>query len=201
MLYQDLFGPAGATAHLAHKRWLLELDGPLFELPFAALVTQFAALVTNDAGTRKNEPIYLIERVALETIPDALMLDQHTPSTGGGFLGIGDPVYNEADIRYHRSGKKRQDIVLPRLPATATELQACSRAWGASKTRILTGTDADLATVRSALDARPAVIHFATHVVTAPRGSRLRVNRAESRPIGCDGPHGADRDRRAPRFR
>ncbi len=162
-LYQDLFGPAGA-AHLAHKRWLLELDGPLFDLPFAALVTNDA---TNDAGTRNNEPIYLIERAALESIPDALMLERRTPSSGGGFLGIGDPVYNKADTRYH-GAEKKQDIVLSRLPATATELQACSRAWGASQSRILTGVDADLANVRSALDAHPAVIHFATHVVTAP---------------------------------
>jgi CHAT domain-containing protein/tetratricopeptide (TPR) repeat protein len=159
-LYQDLFVPAGA-AHLAHKRWLLELDGPLFDLPFAALVT-------NDAGTRNGEPAYLIKRAALESIPDALMLERQTPSAGGGFLGIGDPVYNAADTRYHGSGKKKQDIVLPRLPDTATELQACSRAWGARRARILTGSDADLANVRAALDAHPAVIHFATHVVTAP---------------------------------
>jgi len=158
-LYQDLFGSAG-TAHLVHKRWLLELDGPLFDLPFAALVI-------NEASTRNSEPVYLIERAALESIPDALMLNRQTPSAGGGFLGIGDPVYNAADTRYHGS-EKRQDIVLPRLPATATELQACSRAWGASRIRILTGPDVNLANLRSALDAHPAVIHFATHIVTAP---------------------------------
>ncbi len=155
-LYQDLFGPAGA-AHLAHKRWLLELDGPLFDLPFAALVT-------NDAG----KPVYLVERAALESIPDALMLERQAPSADGEFLGVGDPVYNAADTRYHGAENKQQDLTLPRLPATATELQACSRAWGASRSRILTGSDADLANIRSALDARPAVIHFATHVVTAP---------------------------------
>jgi CHAT domain-containing protein len=167
-LYRDLFGPAGA-AHLAHKRWLLELDGPLFDLPFAALVTNGATNdATNGAGTRNGEPAYLIEQAALESVPDALMLERQTPSADGGFLGIGDPIYNAADARYHGSGKKPQDIALPRLPSTATELQACSRAWGGSRSRILTGSDADLANVRSALDARPAVIHFATHVITAP---------------------------------
>ncbi len=163
-LYKDLFASAG-PGHLAHKRWLLELDGPLFDLPFAALVTKDAI---NDASARNGEPVYLIEHAALESIPDALMLERQTPSAGGGFLGIGDPVYNAADTRYHGAEKKQQDIVLPRLPATAAELQACSRAWGASRTRILTGSDADLANIRSALDARPAVIHFAAHVVTAP---------------------------------
>ena len=162
-LYRDLFGSAGA-AHLAHKRWLLELDGPLFDLPFAALVVNGA---TNAAGVRTGEPVYLIERAALESIPDALMLERQAPPAGGGFLGIGDPVYNAADARYH-GAEKKQDLALPRLPATGAELQACSRAWGASRNRILTGSDADLPDIRAALDSHPAVIHFATHVVTAP---------------------------------
>jgi CHAT domain-containing protein len=58
------------------------------------------------------------------------------------------------------------------LPSTGAELQACSRAWGGTEggsgVRILTGREADLTSVRAALDAHPAVIHFATHVVTAP---------------------------------
>lgn len=159
-VYHDLFGSV-APAHLTHSRWLLELDGPLFDLPFAALVT-------DDGGARSGQPIYLIEQAAIESIPDALMLSRPIPELGGGFLGVGDAVYNTADARYQGSRKRRQDIVLSRLPATAAELQICARAWGASRTRILTGLDADLANVRLALDAHPAVIHFATHVVTAP---------------------------------
>jgi len=182
-LYRDLFGSAGAE-HLAHKRWLLELDGPLFDLPFAALVTNDPF---NDAGGRNGAPVYLIERAALESIPDALMLEAHTPSAGGGFLGVGDPVYNAADNRYHGAGKKAQDIVLPRLPATATELQACSRAWGASHSTLLTGSDADLANVRSALDAGPAVIHFAAHVVTAPGDHASGLIALSLDPMGAMG--------------
>lgn len=163
-LYKDLFGAVPAV-YLAHKRWLLELDGPLFDLPFASLV------VPADARVRKNEPIYLIERAALQAIPGALMLDPlQQPGTGvaapgATFLGIGDPVYNAADNRYLGDKNAKPEMALPRLPATAEELEACSRAWGARDTRILMGRDAGLTSVRAALDSRPSVIHFATHVV------------------------------------
>jgi CHAT domain-containing protein len=157
-LYKDLFGAVPAS-YLAHQRWLLELDGPLFSLPFAALVT--------GDGIRKNEPIYLIERAALQVIPGALMLEARAPSGTDGFLGIGDPVYNAADSRY-QGDRKKLDVVLPRLPATAEELRACSRAWGSGRTRLLTGKDADLATVRTALKSNFSVIHFATHVIPSP---------------------------------
>jgi CHAT domain-containing protein/tetratricopeptide (TPR) repeat protein len=155
-LYNDLLGSV-PPRYLAYKRWLLELDGPLFDLPFASLVV----------GTnRKNEPIYLIERAALQSIPGALMLKPWAPAPNGEFLGIGDPVYNAADARY-KGNKNKNDVMLPRLPATAAELQACSRAWGAAKTRILTGEDANLATVQAALQQNPSIIHFATHVVAS----------------------------------
>jgi tetratricopeptide (TPR) repeat protein len=57
-LYQLLFGHVSAR-YLAHKRWLLELDGPLFDLPFGALVMKGK---------------YLVERTALQAIPGALLL-------------------------------------------------------------------------------------------------------------------------------
>ena len=45
----------GARLYLSHKRWLLELDGPLFDLPFAALVVG-----DGERHSRaKNKPIYL----------------------------------------------------------------------------------------------------------------------------------------------
>jgi CHAT domain-containing protein len=160
-LYEELFGAVPA-AYKAHKRWLLELDGPLFDLPFAALVV-------NGGDAR---PVYLIERAALQAIPAALILDRRKAAGNGGFLGIGDAVYNAADSRYQGTKTRREDLVLPRLPSTGAELQACSRAWGGTEggsgVRILTGREADLTSVRAALDAHPAVIHFATHVVTAP---------------------------------
>ena len=55
-LYASLFGQIPPAA-FAHKRWLLEPDGPLYDLPFAALPV---------GGTGHS---YLVERVALQAIP------------------------------------------------------------------------------------------------------------------------------------
>ncbi len=162
-LYHDLFGMVPAS-YLSHKRWLLELDGPLFDLPFAALVVGDAE---SDAAARQNKPIYLAQKAALQVIPGALMLQAQSPAANGGFLGIGDPIYNAADSRYH-GARTNHEVVLPRLPDTGPELEACSRALGSSKAWILTGENANIANVRTALQSGPALIHFATHIVAAP---------------------------------
>ncbi len=165
-LYEHLFGKV-PPRYLAHERWLLELDGPLFDLPFGALMPGTQSGSTGlGSPSRKGEPVWLSQRVVLETIPGALMLQPRATFTDGAFLGIGDPIYNEADARY-RGSRQKQEIVLPRLPATAAELQACARTWNPAKSRILTGADADLRGVRAALNSNPAVIHFATHVIPA----------------------------------
>ena len=155
-LYDLLFGRASSRFVLA-KRWLLDLDGPLFNLPFAAL----------PVGNRKNKPVFLLERAVVETIPSALMLEPAASFGNGEFLGIGDPIYNAADDRY-RGERNHPAVALPRLAATASEVQACARAWKPTGARILTGAEADLDSVRSALRSNPAVIHFATHVVEGP---------------------------------
>ena len=157
-LYAQLFG-AVPLSYLARKRWLLELDGPLFDLPFAALVTSVSGA----------PPEYLIQHAALQAIPSALLLQ---PGAGadpgnGEMLEIGDPVYNRADTRYH-GADKTQGVNLPRLTATAGELDACRRAWGSDWTRVLSGTEADLHGVEAALSGSPSIIHFATHVIAGP---------------------------------
>ena len=159
-LYKLLFGQVSAR-YLSHKRWLLELDAPLFDLPFGALVIEGR----NAEG--KQEAIYLAQRTALQAIPGALMLEPRTPFGNGPFLGVGDPIYNAADARYQGS-RARHDGALPRLPGTAAELESCSRAWSPASARLLTGANASLSMVRAALRSNPSVIHFATHVVTGP---------------------------------
>jgi CHAT domain-containing protein len=154
-LYKLLFEHV-SVRYLSHKRWLLELDGPLFDLPFGALVVD-----------GKDEPIYLFERTALQAIPGALMLEANTPLGSGPFLGIGDPIYNAADTRY-QGARAARGVALPRLPATAAELESCSRAWRPAGAQLLTGANACLPMVRAALRSNPSVIHFATHVVSGP---------------------------------
>jgi tetratricopeptide (TPR) repeat protein len=159
-IYRELFG-AVPTPYLAHKRWLLELDGPLFELPFAALQT----------GIKKG-PVYLVETAAVQAVPGMLL--SGSPSgdgAAGELLAVGDAVYNAADERFPRdsaAGVRDHAAALPRLPGTAEELRECSRSWGTANTHLLIGADASLSGVQNAIAKRPSIIHFATHVVPGP---------------------------------
>ncbi len=178
-LYGELFGQVPASL-LAKEHWLLELDGPLYELPFAALV----------ADREKGRAIHLVERAAIQTIPSALLLQGRTVPLDGGILAVGDPVYNPADKRY-QGPSRAAGLVLPRLPGTADEVQACTSNWGAGKSRLLTGTAATLDGVRDAMRNKPAIVHFATHVVSAPgdfRSGMLALSLDSSGGIGLLGP-------------
>ena len=176
-IYQSLFGRVPAAA-LTRKRWLLEPDGPLYELPFAAL----------PAGDGK----LLIERAALQSVPGALLMERGALRPTGSFFGIGDPVFNRADSRWRgETSASAPAISLPRLPNTASEVEACARAWGSDAPRLLTGHAANIEGVDSELSASPAIIHFATHVVSAPGnfGSGLIALSLDNRgAIGLLGP-------------
>ncbi len=178
-LYRSLFG-AIPPALLARERWLIEPDGPLYDLAFAALPANVA-----DGGHK-----YLIERTAVQTIPGALLAKKGSLQLGGRFIGIADPVFSKADPRWHEYGEKPA-ITLARLPNTADEITACSRAWGSNSSQLLTGAHADISGVESALRDAPTILHFATHVVKSPAdfGSGLIALGLDSRgEIGLMGP-------------
>ncbi|HVV43988.1 MAG TPA: CHAT domain-containing protein, partial [Bryobacteraceae bacterium] len=161
-LYETLFGRVPAR-YLSHKRWLIEPDGPLYNLPFGALVT---------GPDSQGGPGYLFERAAVQLVPGALMLARPGPFGSGPFLGVGDPIYNAADTRY-RGALPQPGAALPRLPASADELRACARAWNPARSEILTGPNAAPDAIRTALNANPSVIHFATHVIRGADRSGL----------------------------
>ena len=178
-LYQSLFGTL-PPALQAHSHWLLELDGPLDDVPFAALVT----------GSKGGEPVFLVEHATLQIIPGALLLEKRPFRPGGGFVGIADPVYNAADERF-RGPKRKPEFSLPRLPNTSRELAACSRVWGDSEARVLTGMDAGLDAVRQAAEGGSSVLHFATHVVTGAgeyRSGLIALSLSSSGAMGLLGP-------------
>jgi len=159
-LYALLFSRLG-PAVTRKQRWLLALEEPLFDIPFGALV------VSQPAGG----PVFLVQERAIEIVPGALWL--RAPAAGAGpaggfdgpFLGVGDAIYNSADPRWNKAGTPAN---LPRLAASAREIQACSQAWGAPAPPILlTGPAATKTAVRKALEARPSIVHFAAHVVQA----------------------------------
>ncbi len=163
-LYRQLFGQL-SPLETRKPAWLLSLDGALFDIPFAALVTE----------QRGGNTEYLVERHSLQTVPGALLLSASAdPEVQGGhqrgeFLGVGDPVYNQADPRWrgvvsnHPPGGQLQ-----RLVGSADEIAASAGIWdeGGGASLLLEGTQARRDSFLRSLAARPAVIHLATHVLS-----------------------------------
>lgn len=151
-IHRTLFGQlTPAEAGKAH--WVLSLDGPLFDLPFAAL------------RERNN---YLIESHSLQVTPGAGFLKNRELSATGpkGFLGIGDAIYNSADPRARLSGDAvlAADGQLNRLVASEWEISRSAASWG-SEAKLLRGDAATRSEFLESLSTRPAAVHLATHVV------------------------------------
>ncbi len=175
-LFNALFGQVHPV-FLKKSRWLLALEAQLFELPFAALVED----------TRGARPVFLAERHSLQITSGAGMLAQggRAVLAGGAFVGVADPIYNLADPRWKgpnaesfpgfftASASDSQgagDLHLPRLPASAREVEACAAAWHATRGPILLeGAAASRDRIVSAVNDGPAVVHFATHVLASGR--------------------------------
>jgi CHAT domain-containing protein len=164
-LYQRLFGSLD-PADAGKTSWLLSLDGVLFELPFAALVSSYG----------DGQPVYAAERHSTQEIPGAFFLNRQAAAPGG-YLGVADPVYNSADPRETTSWSLRWDRrddrdQLNRLVSSSRELQRSSASWRtttgvAQPIQILEGTAAGRDNFLQALSAAPSTIHLATHVLTA----------------------------------
>ncbi len=110
---------------------------------------------------------------------------RRAPASPSLFVGIGDPIYNTADARRAAPAPVRHaalfpfDLVgeahassagawmLPRLVASAAELDACARAWKGDRI-LLEGARASRQDLVPELQREPAVVHFATHFLEFP---------------------------------
>ena len=177
-LYNRLFGAVKSNV-INKKHWLLILDDTLFALPFPALVT----------SSGSGPPTYLIERNSLRVLPSAemLRLPAHQSPTGP-FLGVGDPIYNTADSRWHSASGKSYSWrslfhfaqtnpnstapELTRLVGSGREVQISAATWRAPAAPppiLLQGKLCQRTQIERHLKAGPAVAHFATHVVQPPK--------------------------------
>ena len=167
-LYQQLFGKLGPR-ETRKQAWLLSLDGALFDIPFAALVV----------GQESGNTVYLVDKHSLQTVPGALLLSASAGPGKAGvyrgeFLGVGDPVYNQADPRWRggisSSPAKGQ---LQRLVGSRDEVESSAGSWvkGGGTATVLEGPQSRRGGFLRGLERRPAVIHLATHVLF-PSSSR-----------------------------
>lgn len=137
--------------------WILSLDGPLFDLPFAALPA------ANGSG------VVLGEMHSLRYAPTALYAGPKQNDQGGReFVGMADPVYNGADDRLKLTGAPAMQLA--RLPGTKREIERCARAWGQdAEPRLLTGVAVTRNALLAQIDRRPGILHFGMHVLPHPR--------------------------------
>ncbi len=166
-LYRSLFSKLGVEAR-AKPHWLMELDGPLFEVPFAALVVE----------RRGRTPVYLVEEHTLQIIPALWALESVHPSRSfATFLGVGDPIYNTADERWTKRASlpglargASRALMLPRLVGSGQEVEQCAKLWNGPGERASTliGESATRQRFEQELKQAPAVIHLATHVLLPP---------------------------------
>lgn len=155
-LAQQLFGE-----YLSTKRtipfWTMVLDQQLSSLPISALPT----------GHQRTR--YLVEEHSLRVLPSAIFLKQSQQEEWQKTaIGIGDPVYNKADIRVSPLRIVSADLLqLSRLPASTQELRQSmsvlrSNHWATDER---TGVSATVSTLRSTLERSPDILHLSTHFV------------------------------------
>jgi CHAT domain-containing protein len=179
LLRRRLWDPLGAEVHGAGVV-LLAPDGPLCELPFAAL-----------PGSRPGT--YLIEDVALALAPAPLLVVDRRRSMTEMLAGRDSPLYSVGPLPavletpllvggVDYGGPGGDD--LPALPATAREVGTIRRLFGAvhpgAQAELLTGKGATVAAVREKMVCHPW-LHLATHGFYAPLRSAVERDAPELR--------------------
>ena len=166
-LYSQLFD--GSSRRLLDKpEWIVAPDGPLFDLPFAALVEGSKSQTGNFQ--------YVVERHAVRVVPGISALFGVTNSDWNGpVVGLGDAIYNRADPRLQGSSSSVPRLELSRLVGSGREIEACAAIWRSHGLNpiLLKGADANKESLSEALRRNPAVLHIAAHIVFPAQYSGL----------------------------
>jgi CHAT domain-containing protein len=145
------------------SEWMIVADGPLLSgIPFCALP---------DLSAKKGK--LLIEDRSLRFLPSELLLatGRQRPANGKRFVGVGDPIYNQADARIVRTGfsdaKTVSDsITLARLAGSDKEIHSAAKEARLPDAVLLTGSQATRENLAAALSKESEIVHFAVHVVS-----------------------------------
>ncbi len=160
---QSLFNKV-APSVMRKPSWLLTVDGKLLDkIPFSALPIRSA-----DGGF---QPLTAVHTIRF--LPSALLICiPKAQKAASRFVGVGDPIYNRADIRIEHASaiatsKKTNSLTtLARLVGSEREIRQAAKASGLAEAEMLTGKNASGAKLRHALETVPEVLHFAVHVVS-----------------------------------
>jgi CHAT domain-containing protein len=192
-LYSQLFDGSGRRL-LDKPVWIVAPDGPLFDMPFAALVEGFKP-------PPSGIPQYVVERHAIQVVPGISALFV-TPDSdkNGPVVGLGDPIYNRADPRLARqptwgdrsgdgpsgSGVTLPGVELARLVGSGREIDSCAKIWRSQGAEpiLLTGAAANKETLSQALRQNPAVLHMAAHILFPAQQSGLGLIALALQPGG-----------------
>ena len=169
-LYSCLFGQLNDHEQ-RRENWLISAEGPLFDVPFAALVIP-------EASDGFRAPTYLVEQHAVQIVPGTFLVqrvDRFVQTRS--YLGVADPIYNLADPRLHVGGSGTGPVAernasrgeaLARLIATGREVRDSAKVWRATmatSAEVLEGLAASRKRFLDALRTQyPGTIHLATHV-------------------------------------
>lgn len=147
------------------SEWMVVADGPLLNgVPFCAL----RDWTPGHAGKT------LVESKTLRFLPSELLLtERHPEPASRKFVGVGDPIYNQADSRMTpqqvADGKTvSEGVMLARLVASGNEVRNAAKETRSVDPIILTGAKATRQNLTAALGHNPSLIHFAVHVVSPP---------------------------------
>jgi tetratricopeptide (TPR) repeat protein len=164
---------------IPETRMLILADGPLNGVPFASLAVP-------GAGEE-----LLIDRFVLGYAPSlALAMENVRPARAHNtrVAVVSDPVYAADDRRLRnasggdgtmRGAPRMSPNNLTRLPYSALEASAVTKAFGANDTIQLSGFDANVERVLQLPSRELAVLHFATHAVArqdSPEQSALYMS-------------------------
>ena len=158
-LYERLFGPAAAALR-NKKRLVIVPDGPLWDLPFQALVSPTGKHLIEDAA--------MFYAPSLAAAGEMRALPRGASDPSRTLLAIGAPA--------------RSAVSLPVPPETSRELREVGQIYGAQNAEVLTGTQADKQRWQSEAP-HYRILHVATHGVldsNNPLSSFLDLNRVGS---------------------
>jgi len=171
-LFKQLLQPA--ESQLADKKRLIIVpDGPLWELPFQALI------LANGH--------YLIERSAIASVPSISVLyemerrnlEANRNQTKGKLLAYGNPTIGQDTIS--RVNMTLRDERLTPLPEAEVEVNSVAKIYGAKESKVNIGAAADEARFKA--DAGEyRILHLATHGILnnySPMYSHIVLSRDE----------------------